>query len=147
MLSRVRVNHYFHGNRPSHLLANKLRNSDHLANIATIMSEIDELLTDPKSINLRFTNFYNKLYTSEGEPSSVEVDKFLKGLKLPVLSATKSSSLDVPISLQELKASLETMNKGRSPGWDGIPPEFYLKFWIHLGPLLLEMINTAISKG
>lgn len=39
------------------------------------------------------------------------------------------------------------MNKDRSPGWDGIPPEFYLKFWDQLGPLLLEMINIAISKG
>lgn len=47
-IHRVRLNHYFHGNRPSHFLANKLRNSDHLANIATILSEDGELLTDPK---------------------------------------------------------------------------------------------------
>lgn len=59
-IHRVRVNHYFHGNRPSHLLADKSCNSDHLADVATIMSENDELLTDPELNHLRFIRFYNK---------------------------------------------------------------------------------------
>ncbi len=39
------------------------------------------------------------------------------------------------------------MNKGRSPGIDGIHPEVYLKFLSILGPPLLEMFNIAIQKG
>lgn len=39
------------------------------------------------------------------------------------------------------------MKKGKAPGWDVIPPEFYLAFWNELGPPLLKMINTAIDKG
>ena len=146
-MHRARVNHYFYGNRPSQFLANKLRNNDHLINMSTILSEDGKLLTDPNLINSRFTNFYKKLYTSEGEPSAERIDSFLKGLNLPILSETDSCSLGNPLTLYELRAVLETMNKGKAPGWDGIPPEFYLKFWTLLGPLLLEMINTAILKG
>ena len=39
------------------------------------------------------------------------------------------------------------MNKGKSPGCDGIPPEFYLTFWTEIGPFLLEMIQLAVQTG
>ncbi len=39
------------------------------------------------------------------------------------------------------------MKKGKSPGWDGIPPEFYLKFWDKLGPYILAMFKAAVDKG
>merc|ERR1712131_405126 len=37
--------------------------------------------------------------------------------------------------------------KGKSPGRDGIPPEFYHKFWDKLGPYLLAMFQAAVDKG
>ncbi len=39
------------------------------------------------------------------------------------------------------------MQAGKSPGIDGIPPEFILTFWNILGPLLLNMIHYSIEKG
>lgn len=39
------------------------------------------------------------------------------------------------------------MKSGKSPGWDGLPPEMYLTFWDILGTPLLDMINTVIDKG
>lgn len=39
------------------------------------------------------------------------------------------------------------MNKGRSPGLDGLPPELYISFWPQLGPLLLNMLNSSINRG
>ena len=35
--------------------------------------------------------------------------------------------------------TLINTKKGKSPEWDGIPPDF--------GPLLLKITNTAIHKG
>lgn len=49
--------------------------------------------------------------------------------------------------LDELNQSLVKMNKGGSPGNDGIHPEVYLKFWSLLGPPLLEVFHTAVQKG
>ena len=47
-IHRVRLNHYFHSNRPIHLLANKLCSNDQIADPATIESETAELLSEPK---------------------------------------------------------------------------------------------------
>lgn len=55
--------------------------------------------------------------------------------------------LDSPITLEELERAARSMQFNKSPGLDGIPPEFYLLFWEKLGPLLLDMITAAIEKG
>lgn len=39
------------------------------------------------------------------------------------------------------------MHKGKSPGPDGIPPEFYLAFWPLLRPLLSDMIQFSAEVG
>ena len=69
---------------------------------------------------------------------------FFQGLNLPALSNYKSELLNTPISLEELKIALNT-KKGKSSGWDGIPPELHYSFWDELGPLLLEMIYPVIE--
>lgn len=58
-----------------------------------------------------------------------------------------SQSLDEPISLCELESALKCINKGKTPGPDGIPSEFLLHFWDILGQFLLNSINSAIKKG
>lgn len=39
------------------------------------------------------------------------------------------------------------MCSGKSPGLDGISPEFYSAFWDNLGPLLFDMIQAAVERG
>ena len=39
------------------------------------------------------------------------------------------------------------MQRGKSPGLNSLPPEFYTAFWDFLGPLLLNMIQFSIQKG
>ena len=36
---------------------------------------------------------------------------------------------------------------GKTPGCDGLPMEFYLKFWSVLGPDLVSVLNSAFSAG
>ena len=43
------------------------------------------------------------------------------------------------ITLNELKNAIFSMKKGKSPEWDGIPPEFYATFWEELGQYMLDM--------
>ena len=146
-MHKNRVNHYFYGNRPSRLLANKLKTNDQFTNIGFITSESGTTISDPKLINQRFSNFYRQLYTSDNLSSKSEKKSYLEKLNLTTLSTDEASILGSPLSLDELKQSLAKMNKGRSPGSDGINPEVYLKFWTLLGPPLLDMFNTAVQKG
>ena len=42
---------------------------------------------------------------------------------------------------------MQSMQRGKSAGIDGIPPEFYVAFWEQLSPFFLHMINFSIEKG
>lgn len=66
---------------------------------------------------------------------------------MPCLTEDDAKNLARPISLEELKARVTSMWKGKSPGLDGIPPELYLTFWDLLSPLLLSMIHFSREKG
>ncbi len=39
------------------------------------------------------------------------------------------------------------MNKGKSPGIDGIPIELYTTFWSDFGHLMLDMIHVSVTQG
>lgn len=48
---------------------------------------------------------------------------------------------------EELRVALAELNAGKSPGSDGIPPEFYSKFWQHLSPFFGHSLAHAIHMG
>lgn len=43
--------------------------------------------------------------------------------------------------------AVKTLQKGKSPGLDGLPPELYLALWDQVGSLILGSINFAIEHG
>lgn len=146
LIHRTRRNYYFNGSRPSHLLALRLKQHEKHSNIMVIQTPT-ATLSEPCEINLAFKNFYFNLYSSEVTLNTDSCKNFFYNLELPTLSSQDAEKLSAPITLEELCKALISMKKGKSPGWDGIPPELYLAFWDLLGPPLLDMINTAIDKG
>ncbi len=110
-------------------------------------SQTGEILTDQKCINDTFHCFYCDLYSSNSKCEPTSYTYFLSTLNLPHLSESDSESLARPLSLIELESSIKVMSKGKSPGLDGIPVEFYLTFWSDLGPLMLDMMQYSIDQG
>ncbi len=55
--------------------------------------------------------------------------------------------LEAPLSMEELHVSLKSLQKGKSPGLDGLPPELYLEIWDLVGTLMLNSFNFAIEHG
>ena len=49
------------------------------------------------------------------------------------------------LSQEECFAALQDMAHGKAPGCDGLPMEFYLKFWLVLGFDLVRILNSALS--
>ncbi len=72
---------------------------------------------------------------------------YLDKLKLPRLSQIDKESLEAPLSLEELHVVLKILQKGKSPGLDGLPPELYLEIWDLVGILMLNTFNFAIEHG
>ena len=64
------------------------------------------------------------------------------------LSPKESELCEGLFTLNELHEAATGMPHGKTPGHDGFPIEFYLKFWSKLGPPLLnELLNEAFSLG
>lgn len=147
LVHRVRQTEYLNGNIPSYVLARKIHSNDQKADIVSIKNKDGALVYDPIIINQEFQIFYQQLYSSEARFTKNYLDSFFDDLNLPKLSEQQITLLESPITLDELHEALKDMNRGKSPGWDGIPPEMYLAFWDDLGPILLEMIQQAINEG
>ena len=52
-----------------------------------------------------------------------------------------------PIILDELKTSLASLSRGKQPGSDGLPCEFYQQLWDLLGSTLLKVFLEAFHSG
>lgn len=64
LVHRARQRYYFHGSRPSHLLASKLRSSEHFSDVPAIKSKNGVITCDPAQINNPFWDFYSDLHRS-----------------------------------------------------------------------------------
>lgn len=95
------------------------------SNVLAIRSQ-QTLLSDPKEINAKFRSFSAALYTSEISLDKDKCKNFLSNLNLPSLTLDEANDLTGPITLADLYKALMGMKKGKSPGWDGIPPECYV---------------------
>ena len=58
-----------------------------------------------------------------------------------VAAAANGPTADGALTAEELKAALATMRRGRSPGMDGLPYEFYQTFWDDLVEPFLAAVN------
>ena len=49
------------------------------------------------------------------------------------LTRIQSESCEGPLTIEECFSALEGMARNKTPGSDGLPAEFYLKFWDVIG--------------
>ncbi len=147
ILHRTRQKYYFESERPSHLLALRLKECESKAYISAIKSSDDQVTTNPVAINDIFKGFYTNLYKAETDFDEPICKQYLDKLELTWISQMDKESLEAPLSLEELHVSLKSLQKGKSPGLDGLPPELYLEIWDLVGILMLNSFNFAIEHG
>ena len=107
------------------------------------------IYTDKENKMKIATNFYTKLYTPNRVDTKTQ-DKLLRKIRKKINEEEKDK-LDAPITIDELKTALFQMSKGKSPGLDGIPAEFYQEFWDLIKNDYMAFINEieikAIPRG
>ena len=89
-------------------------------------------------------DFYKSLYSSE-EIDPVIKEEFLADL--PKLSEEESKSCEGILTYDECYAAVKQMKKGKCPGSDGLPKEFYVKFFPLIGKAFVEMVNCCFDAG
>ena len=63
------------------------------------------------------------------------------------LNENEKLSCDKQISLEELNCAVNNLKINKSPGLDGLTPEFYKDFWDILKIPFHKMVNETYDKG
>ncbi len=98
----------------------------------------------PSEINSHVRDFYANLYrrvnTEEGSGERIFHN-------IPTLDPCDAEDCDRPLSIEELDVAVKQLSHNKSPGLDGLTPEFYQFFWPALKTDLLSVFNESILSG
>ena len=76
------------------------------------------------------------------------MDKYLNDTVFPsVLSESDKNLCEGLITEKECTIALKHFKDGKSPGHDGLPPEFYKAFWPVFKETLLSSYNDSFAMG
>lgn len=128
---------------PSHFFFGLERKNGQRRMIHSLRSVDGQLIQDSAEIRRFAVAFYRDLYQSE-QATTQELDSFLTGL--PQLT-TDNTQLEADITTHKLFTALQSLQDGKAPGLDGLPPDFYKTFWTEIGEDLLEVLTDSLQKG
>lgn len=141
-----RSNFYEHGEKSGKFLGNQLRWLRAKQLIAGVRTDNGNITSDSKVINEKFRAFYSNLYTSDCTVDSKVMDNFFSNLDIPSLSQDMRNNLEAPITEEEITAAI-SKQPGKSPGPDGLPPDFFKKFSDELTPFLCLVLSDSLDSG
>ena len=110
----------------------KLQKSDgsYATNTADILSEM--------------YSFYKQLYTAS--PTNIHSQNHLLTNVTQTLTNIQQSFCEGLLSFKEVTEAMKKLNNGKSPGTDGLPVEFYNRFWDIIGKDLTETLNSCYKS-
>jgi len=140
---RSRVKFWDAQEKPSQFFFRREKSRQEKATVKKLLIN-GEKVTDRKSILKETSNFYKTLYSMEPIDSDA-IDRLRPYVKnLPDMYADLCEG---PISLEECKAAIKDMHDNKSPGSDGLPREFYAKYFHLFQDVFVEVLNSAFAKG
>ena len=146
---RIRRFSRFHwvkeGDLPTKFFFNFLKNRQPSSKIRVLDNGRGEELVEEEEIRSEFFNFFANLYKSEDRGRSVR--DYLEEVIVNKLSIEERNSIEREVETQEIEAVVSRLAKGKSPGLDGIPNEFYHKCWESIKSDLRELISAIFANG
>jgi hypothetical protein len=115
------------------------------SHITELADKHGQVHTSQSALQYICQEYYSALYTARRETPVTAGAKCQTLRYLPdKLSTEVKNKLRAPIQLGELKAAVDNMRTGKSPGPDGIVLEFYKEFWHLIGEEYLHMVQLSI---
>ena len=105
----------------------------------------DNLITKTEEIIEGFSNIMQNKYNicDSISPNRSFISRHVRDR----LSQEDQLQLDSDISMSELTHALNSMKKGKTPGSNGFPVEFFRSFWLEIGPFLYRAFRLSLSVG
>ena len=92
--------------------------------------------------------YYEELYKSQKSGTCNQAtSSFFDANNITTLSNDEKLSCEGLVTENECLTALREFKNGKSPGTDGLPAEFYRRFWSELGTDMSASFNYAFSTG
>jgi len=102
-------------------------------------------IPNPDDLCHSFASFYSVLFTAG--PTDPAVQESLLDNVSSSLPQEQAELCDGLLTAEECYEALIGMAKRKAPGSDGLPMEFYVKFWGVLGSDLVKVLNSCFKSG
>ena len=135
MHSRARW--YKHGKRKSKYFYNLEKSKQKKKHITSLVNNDGDKITNPKDILEEEERF---LHIKKYEPNCPTFSEFFE--KENALSEKIAKTCEGVMSVHECELVLKTMENNKSPGTDGLMPEFYRYFWNLLSSFMVSSLNN-----
>ena len=132
-----RSTHYFFSLEKGRQSNNVIKRVSTQENISV---KSEDILNDIKA-------FYKKLYSKDDIPSKDVDDYFRSITNCKELSKLEKELCDKDITTKEIKDAICKIRNNRSPGPDGLSPEFYKVFHDDLCELYFDMLKETFRYG
>ena len=148
IIIRARARWHEHGDKSTKYFLN-LEKRNHVKKHMRKLNINGSFTTDPFKILSEQRQFYKELYLcrNNNNDSSLKIESFVKDLNIPKLLEEEMLSCEGSITLEECTLTLESFQNNKTPGNDGIPIEFYKKFWPLLCEPFIQCTNECFVKG
>ena len=100
---------------------------------------------DPFDILGVWRHYYDNLFTAQACDRQAQDDMLAKLSRR--LSSAERDACEGVLTEEECLHALQGMPRGKTPGSDGFPMEFFLTFWQSLGADLVRVLNVAYETG
>ena len=103
----------------------------------------DVILKGKDRIKMYIEKYYEKLYQEEN--FEMDYQEWFLNFVNKTLTENEINSLGTNVTSTEIFNAIKDMNVNKAPGLDGIPIEFYLKYWDIIKDDIIEIITNIID--
>ena len=101
-----------------------------------------DIISERGAILKEQAKFYQDLYTTNLQETQ---DFYLDRLESPKLTDREILWLDRVIDMDKLSTAMRQLKNNKSPGSDGLPVEFYKKFWSLIDNILYNVYQEGLQ--
>ena len=143
---RRRTRWYEHGERNSKYFYNLEKRNQKKKHITSLVNNDGDKIINPKDILEEEERYFEEVYASRNMDPNCPIFKEFFEIENS-LSEGIVKTCEGVMSIDECEIALKTMENNKTPGTDGLTPEFYRFFWNLLGSFMVNSFNYAFRNG
>jgi hypothetical protein len=105
-------------------------------------------ITGQSDLSLYITDFYANLYSSDALAPDTKEAQSKCWSNVPVkVTQNTNESLTKDLTLKDVLDAIKALPKGKAPGHEGVPMEFFQEYANEVAPTLLKAFMSMLRDG